>query len=244
MPYNIKLSNSQFEVLKEYIGNDSNEYEKALYNFYEQKEKEPIIQFCSILENLVRKIYIGIYNKQTGTLEAMIEKLVSNGKIPNEIATGVHFLRVIANKIRHNSLKSEITIFDTENCIRICLRIIIWYITEYERDPKRDKTLFINEEHEKSGSFSDKVNQIDKIISESLVIQQILNLLILKKRASVDHMTTKLNLSRIIIIQSVTKLLEHQLIRWEEHGEEILILNDKVYNLEYIIEKVLNKNEA
>jgi hypothetical protein len=244
MSYNIKLSKSQLDLLEKYIGKDRNEYEKALHNFYEQKEKEPIIQLCSIIENLFRKIYKDIHQKQSKTLELMIERLVSTGKVPNEIATGIHFIRVIANKIRHNSLKSELTIFDTETCFRICIKIIIWYITEFERGPKESKSVFFEVNALENNSFNDKLNHIDKIISESLVIQQILNLLISEKRSSVDNMTTKLNLSRIIIIQSITKLLEFQIIRWEEQGEEILILNNKIYNLEYIIEKVLNKNES
>lgn len=244
MPYNIKLNNSQKEVLKECLGNDFYEYEKALYNFLEQKEKEPIIQLCSILENLVRKIFKDIHNKQTGALETMIEKLITTGKVPNEIGTGVHFLRVIANKIRHNSLKSEITLFDTETCIRICLRIIIWYITEYKNGPMKEKEIFEEKNYLQDTNFSDKMNIIVNIVSESAVIQQIFFLLINEKRASVDQMTTKLNLSRIIIIQSVTKLLENQIICWEEAGEEILKLNDKIYNLEYVIERVLHKNES
>jgi len=241
---NINLSKTQKEVFEKYLGSDVYEYENAIFNFYEQKEKEPIIQLCSILENLVRKIHTGIFNKQSGTLESMIEKLIQHGKVPNEIGTGVHFLRVIANKIRHNSLKAEISLFDTETCVRICFRIIMWYLIEYPNGPKIEKSIFIQEKAMSEINFSDRVNQIDKIISGSRVIQQIIKLLLIDKKVSVDDMTTKLNLSRIIIIQSVTILLEKSIIRWEEEGEEILVLNNNIYNLEYIIEKVLIKNES
>lgn len=50
-------------------------------------------------------------------LEKQIEELAQKGIVPGEIASDLHWIRVRANKARHNVEKKTLTVNDAEVCL-------------------------------------------------------------------------------------------------------------------------------
>lgn len=226
--------------LSPYLGTTSIDYQNAISNYMEQKEKEPIIQISGVAESIIREIYNQNYNKDSATLIEMTDRLTSDGVMPAEIGSAVHYIRIIANKIRHNALKSEITLFDTENCLRLCYRVIVWHLKENKSGPLLNKHLFYSATKSNFTSYQDKVRLLSNLINQSDVIKKVLLYLTKRGPSSVDELTTSLNLSRMVIVQSLTNLLEKQIICFEEVGSDTITINPEIYNIEHIIEGLIS----
>ncbi len=237
---NLKLHPSTLEEFKAHLGTAGMDYQKALNNYMEQKEKEAIIQLSGVAESIIGEIYKKKYDKSSATLVEMTDRLTAGGVIPAEIGSAVHYIRILANKIRHNALKAEVTLFDTENCLRLCYRVIIWHLHENKNGPLLNKDIFCSTGMSSPTSYPEKVRLLSNLINHSDVTKKVLSSLLNSGPASVDELTTRLNLSRMVIVQSLTKLLEKQIVCFEESGSDVLTFNPESYNIEYIIEGIIS----
>jgi tetratricopeptide (TPR) repeat protein len=71
-----------------------------------------------------------------GGLDNQIEDLAQNGIVPGEIASDLHWVRVRANKARHQVEKAELTVNDAETAIDRALRVVHWFYCECDRGPQ------------------------------------------------------------------------------------------------------------
>ena len=236
----LKPSKDVLEAFDKYLETAGKEYLKALDNFFEQKEKEPIIQLSGVVEIIIGLIYEGIYNKGHATLIEMTDSLIKSGDLPGEIGSAVHYIRVLANKVRHGALRSEVTLFDTESCLRLCYRVIVWHLQENTKGPLLVKVVFFTEALNAQMSYPERVRLISNLINQSDVTRKVISSLVQIGPASVDELTTRLNLSRMVIIQSLTRLLENEIVCFKESGSDTLCVNPATYNIEHIIEGIIS----
>lgn len=73
--------------------------------------------------------------KRQLSLEKQINALLSSGTIPNEIATLLHYLRVMGNRQHAGTLRIEILERDLSNLLNSILRLLEWFFCEYENGP-------------------------------------------------------------------------------------------------------------
>jgi tetratricopeptide (TPR) repeat protein len=68
-------------------------------------------------------------------LESQIEELLQKGIVPGEIASDLHWIRVRANKARHNIERAALTTNDAEIALDRALRVIEWFYCECKDGP-------------------------------------------------------------------------------------------------------------
>lgn len=56
--------------------------------------------------------------------------------LPEEMASHLHTVRILSNKIHHNAEKVKIGVDDAENALRLYLRVLSWFYCESERGPR------------------------------------------------------------------------------------------------------------
>jgi hypothetical protein len=98
-----------------------------------------IIHVSRLLEGergLLGEIALAAGHKLRGyDLNAQIEELAGKGIVPAEIASDLHWIRVRANKARHNMEKAMLTARDGEVALDRALRIVEWFYCEWEKGP-------------------------------------------------------------------------------------------------------------
>ena len=77
-------------------------------------------------------------------LEKQINELAQKGIVPGEIASDLHWIRVRANKARHNVEKKTLTIHEAEVGLDRVLSVLEWFGCEYEHGP-RLQTIYLTE---------------------------------------------------------------------------------------------------
>jgi hypothetical protein len=171
----------------------------------------------------------------------LVDEATEQGHLPGEIASAFHYVRVLGNKVRHGSLRTRLTLFDAENCLRMTYRVLVWYLSETASGPQTQDLTSpdMDETNQSRMPFAEFLALITRLIEADPIKRQVLILLAHGGRSTVDTMTKELNLSRMVIIQSAADLLEVELVRWESPGSDALVLNDRIYNIRYVVAKAL-----
>lgn len=73
------------------------------------------------------------YKLKVYNLEKQIEELREKGILPSEIASDLHWIRVRANRARHNIERLTLTVYDAETALNFVLRLIEWFYCKCER---------------------------------------------------------------------------------------------------------------
>jgi hypothetical protein len=63
-------------------------------------------------------------------------KVMSRGLVPHEVISLLHAIRVLGNKAAHDVLKIELTSDDVHLVVLALVRVVEWYVAEFERGPK------------------------------------------------------------------------------------------------------------
>jgi hypothetical protein len=69
-------------------------------------------------------------------LEGQIDALAQKGALPAEIASDLHWIRIRANRARHNSERALLTVDDAETALSRALRVVEWFACESDRGPR------------------------------------------------------------------------------------------------------------
>ena len=70
------------------------------------------------------------------TLKEQTEELTKKGLVPSEIASDLDWIRVQANKARHNVEKVKLTVDEAETALNHILRVVKWFYCQYEHGPR------------------------------------------------------------------------------------------------------------
>lgn len=118
-----------------------------------------IMQSSRIAELLIERIAQDANHRlRSNEFIERIKELVRKGLIPNEIiGSGLHTIRIAANKVRHYKENTSITYADAENILRTLYRIIEWYYCEFAYGPKLPS---IYAEPSEKKSIDDKIRDI------------------------------------------------------------------------------------
>jgi tetratricopeptide (TPR) repeat protein len=76
------------------------------------------------------------YKLKGYNLDAQIEELAQKGILPAEIASDFHWIRIRANKARHNIEKITLSANDAEMALDRALSIVEWFYTKWEHGPR------------------------------------------------------------------------------------------------------------
>lgn len=237
------LMRSELPTIKDRLPEAGETLEAALRGYYEERKEEPILQMSSLLERLSRQLCAeSLKEPGDATFFQLIEKGAANGRLPPEIASALHYVRIFANKVRHGDARIDITTFDTRNCLRLGLRVLGWHLVEDPDGPglSRDEVSTIwQTTQDQATDYADFVRQVDQVTDDHPVAEDVLRELVAVEEATIDDLVNELNLSRLAIIRAVTALIEHELVDWESAGSDVLRLRSEPYNLAYVIRQSL-----
>lgn len=113
--------------------------------------RDDLVILCQIIESdrlmgfakgrqIAEKILIEILkdSKKLDRFEKNIDTCQAKGLLPSEIATLMHYIRIMGNKQHAGALKIEITDRDIENLLNNLLRIYEWFFCDYENGLQMD----------------------------------------------------------------------------------------------------------
>lgn len=222
-------------------------YEEAASSYFEERVSEPILQTSALLEELTRSLCHDADIDEAGddeqrTFFELIETARESSRLPGEIASSLHYVRVLGNKVRHGDQRMDLQPFDARTCLRIAYRVMIWHLVEDDHGPDMSRDAFESVWRPDDGdrpAFDELRRLVEDLAGESPVRESILRHLLHQEECTVDDLVNELNLSRLAVLRALTGLMEHDVVVWKSAGSEVLQLARQPYNLRYAIRETV-----
>ena len=143
------------------------------------------------------------------------------------------------NKKRHAAEdQHKILIFDAYTAIYATFLLLEWYIGLYHRDFVSS----LDKKESLTDDWSKRKRELTKIVNknEYSMALQILNRL-LESPVGIDALIREVNASRMVLLKTVTVLLDREFIVWKEDADDVIMINERIYNNRYLIERVIDE---
>ena len=64
---------------------------------------------------------------------------------------------------------------------------------------------------------------------------------LLESPVGIDALIREVNTSRMVLLKTVTVLLDREFIVWKEDADDVIMINERIYNNRYLIERVIDE---
>ena len=64
---------------------------------------------------------------------------------------------------------------------------------------------------------------------------------LLESPVGIDALIREVNASRMVLLKTVTVLLDREFIVWKEDADDVIMINERIYNNRYLIERVIDE---
>lgn len=64
---------------------------------------------------------------------------------------------------------------------------------------------------------------------------------LLESPIGIDALIREVNTSRMVLLKTVTVLLDREFIVWKEDADDVIMINERIYNNRYLIERVIDE---
>lgn len=232
------------EQIKEFSPEIYKKINKAGENYFIGEFENVIYECVPLCESILREVCkeydvrCGLYN-----MCDMIDKIDSSDIQHSDIQMSyLHVMRVMMNKKRHGADDGyKITICDAYMAIYSTYLTVVWYMKIKKVGRIKDiLSIDNNRELKWEDRYSELKNVVDNVEFEMSI--QILRKL-LNGKISVDRLIYELNASRVVILKAITILMEKNFIIWDENNEDIIMINDSIYNNRHLIERIVSEKE-
>lgn len=227
--------------IKEYAPDEYMRLVKAV-EYYFSNDAENVISVCApVCEYILRVVCTreGLKCRRSNMFD-MIED-IRESKIPHSSIemSYLHVLRIMMNKKRHAAEdQHKILIFDAYTAIYATFLLLEWYIGLYHRD----FVSYLDKKESLTDDWFKRKRELTKIVNknEYSMALQILERL-LESPVGIDALIREVNASRMVLLKTVTVLLDREFIVWKEDADDVIMINERIYNNRYLIERVIDE---